>query len=231
MQALVLNWYRFEIALKHEIPNFKPVILFRSKTIEDSKQDYLEFLNLCKNVKPSDFEFLKDYRHPETTSSHSELKKRHSEQSTSHSERSEESLSQGDASPSVQHNTNESLQVQCDNHQVVPPAYDANKEIFENVANFIKKNKITATHLADYVRENFTERNVIITNSKDNKTKKEKTDSETDRLLNSLEDVHNHIRTVFTVQRLTEGWDVLNLYDIVRLYSGRDTNFKAKKAS
>ena len=84
--------------------------------------------------------------------------------------------------------------------------------------------------MAQYIRENFQERNVIITNSKTNKSKKEKTDSETDRLLNSLESPSNHIRAIFTVQRLTEGWDVLNLYDIVRLYTGRDTDFKAKKA-
>jgi type III restriction enzyme len=32
----------------------------------------------------------------------------------------------------------------------------------------------------------------------------------------------NNIRAIFTVKRLTEGWDVLNLYDIVRLYEGRD---------
>ena len=48
-------------------------------------------------------------------------------------------------------------------------------------------------------------------------------------MLNSLEDVHNHIRAVFTVQRLTEGWDVLNLFDIVRLYEGRDMNYKTNK--
>ncbi len=56
------------------------------------------------------------------------------------------------------------------------------------------------------------------------------TDSEIDRLLNSLEDYGNHIRAIFTVQRLTEGWDVLNLYDIVRLYTGRDTDTKTHKA-
>lgn len=56
------------------------------------------------------------------------------------------------------------------------------------------------------------------------------TDSEIDRLLNSLEDYGNHIRAIFTVQRLTEGWDVLNLYDIVRLYTGGDTDTKTHKA-
>ena len=41
-------------------------------------------------------------------------------------------------------------------------------------------------------------------------------------MLNSLEDTENHIRPIFTGKRLTEGWDVLNLFDIVRLYTGRD---------
>ena len=35
--------------------------------------------------------------------------------------------------------------------------------------------------------------------------------------LNTLEDMNNPIRTVFAVAKLTEGWDVLNLYDIVRI--------------
>ena len=182
LQALVLNWYRFEIALKHNIPNFKPVILFRSKTIDESTQAYRDFLELCKNIKASDFNFIKAYsRFLETGGE-------------------------------------------------IPEAYDANKEIFANVLSFMKENQITNSRLADYVRENFTVRNCIITNSETNKTKKEKTTPEIDRLLNSLEDVHNHIRAVFTVQRLTEGWDVLNLFDIVRLYETRDPDTKRKKA-
>ncbi|WGN90357.1 DEAD/DEAH box helicase family protein [Ligilactobacillus faecis] len=35
--------------------------------------------------------------------------------------------------------------------------------------------------------------------------------------LNTLEDINNPLRTVFAVAKLTEGWDVLNLYDIVRI--------------
>ena len=182
LQALVLNWYRYAISLKYDIPNFKPVILFRSKTIDESQEAYFKFLELCKFVRTSDFDFLKSYSRF------------------------------------------------LENGGDIPEAYDANKEIFANVLSFMKENHITNSRLADYVRENFTVRNCIITNSETNKTKKEKTDFEIDRLLNSLEDVHNHIRAVFSVQRLTEGWDVLNLFDIVRLYTGRDTNFKAKKA-
>lgn len=45
-------------------------------------------------------------------------------------------------------------------------------------------------------------------------------------LLNTLEDENNPIRAVFAVQKLNEGWDVLNLFDIVRLYEGWDGNKK-----
>ncbi|HEC1574219.1 TPA: DEAD/DEAH box helicase, partial [Campylobacter upsaliensis] len=36
-------------------------------------------------------------------------------------------------------------------------------------------------------------------------------------LLNTLEDTNNEIRVIFSVDKLNEGWDVLNLFDIVRL--------------
>lgn len=39
--------------------------------------------------------------------------------------------------------------------------------------------------------------------------------------LNSLEDQSNPIRAIFAVDMLNEGWDVLNLFDIVRLYDTR----------
>ena len=40
--------------------------------------------------------------------------------------------------------------------------------------------------------------------------------------LNTLEDRDNEIRVIFAVDKLNEGWDVLNLFDIVRLYDTRD---------
>jgi type III restriction enzyme len=40
--------------------------------------------------------------------------------------------------------------------------------------------------------------------------------------LNNLEARENEIRVVFAVDKLNEGWDVLNLFDIVRLYNTRD---------
>ncbi|MEQ2528907.1 DEAD/DEAH box helicase family protein [Bacillaceae bacterium CLA-AA-H227] len=39
-------------------------------------------------------------------------------------------------------------------------------------------------------------------------------------LLNTLEDSDNPIRTIFSVAKLNEGWDVLNLFDIVRISEG-----------
>ncbi|MED4978016.1 DEAD/DEAH box helicase family protein [Heyndrickxia faecalis] len=39
-------------------------------------------------------------------------------------------------------------------------------------------------------------------------------------LLNTLEEADNPIRTIFAVAKLNEGWDVLNLYDIVRISEG-----------
>jgi len=39
-------------------------------------------------------------------------------------------------------------------------------------------------------------------------------------LLNTLEENNNPIRTIFAVAKLNEGWDVLNLFDIVRISEG-----------
>lgn len=47
-------------------------------------------------------------------------------------------------------------------------------------------------------------------------------EAETQLLLNRLEEPENEIRAVFAVDMLNEGWDVLNLFDIVRLYDTRD---------
>ncbi|WP_394679148.1 DEAD/DEAH box helicase family protein [uncultured Exiguobacterium sp.] len=46
------------------------------------------------------------------------------------------------------------------------------------------------------------------------------------KLLNSLESTENNIRGIFAVAKLNEGWDVLNLYDIVRISEGAPTSKK-----
>jgi len=181
--ALLLNWYRHKIALKFGISNFKPVILFRSKFIEDSKKDFDKFLELIENLKPQDFDFLKNIE--------SNIKEDKEEENK---------------------------------------IYAQGKSRIKELIQFIKTEKINIREIVDYIKYNFSERNCIITNSKDNKaTTKEKTTEGQEKLLNSLEDKNNRIRAIFTVKRLTEGWDVLNLFDIVRLYEGeRDEGYNKK---
>lgn len=45
-------------------------------------------------------------------------------------------------------------------------------------------------------------------------------------LLNSLEDRDNEVRVIFAVDKLNEGWDVLNLFDIVRLKQQKPSKAK-----
>lgn len=103
------------------------------------------------------------------------------------------------------------------------------KEI-NQALKFMQENGFEFAHLANWVKQNYQKHNVIITNSETNKNKTEKTDGETEKLLNNLEAADNPIRAIFTVDRLTEGWDVLNLFDIVRLYEGQNGGGSNKKS-
>ncbi len=47
--------------------------------------------------------------------------------------------------------------------------------------------------------------------------------------LNTLESPANLYRVVFAVAKLTEGWDVLNLYDIVRISNFQNTKGDKKQ--
>ena len=100
-----------------------------------------------------------------------------------------------------------------------------------DIKRYIDENEIALNEVIEYLKYAFCERNCIITNSKTGTKTKEKTDQETERLLNNLEDKSNHITAIFTVKRLTEGWDVLNLYDIVRMYEGQNTGGSNKGKS
>ena len=44
------------------------------------------------------------------------------------------------------------------------------------------------------------------------------------QLLNNLEDPDNPIRAIFAVYKLNEGWDVLNLFDIVKIDEKKKVN-------
>lgn len=80
---------------------------------------------------------------------------------------------------------------------------------------------ITSAEIVKRTQENFKVENCISAN---NDAEKEKNQM----LLNSLEDENNPIRAVFAVNKLDRGWDVLNLFDIVRMYDDRNEESKGK---
>lgn len=80
---------------------------------------------------------------------------------------------------------------------------------------------ISSAEIVKRTQENFKVENCISAN---NDAEKEKNQM----LLNSLEDENNPIRAVFAVNKLDRGWDVLNLFDIVRMYDDRNEESKGK---
>ena len=73
---------------------------------------------------------------------------------------------------------------------------------------------LTTEELIAEIREDFSDEKCISVNSKEEKGNYQ-------LQINSLEDRNNLIRCIFAVDQLNEGWDVLNLFDIVRLYETR----------
>lgn len=91
----------------------------------------------------------------------------------------------------------------------------ATVSIVQKAFSFFDNKNISSSEIAKRIKLNFRFENCISAN---NDVEAEKNQL----LLNTLEDENNPIRAVFAVQKLNEGWDVLNLYDIVRLYETRD---------
>lgn len=97
------------------------------------------------------------------------------------------------------------------------PTMDLAYKYFEN-------KEISFDMLAQELREDFSEEHCVSVND----------DKEADTkqiLLNSLEDISNPYRAIFEVKKLDEGWDVLNLFDIVRLYETRQGGKKVSAAT
>jgi len=81
-------------------------------------------------------------------------------------------------------------------------------------AYFDTKN-ISSSEIVRRIQFNFMQENCICANREEEKERNQ-------MLLNTLEDENNPIRAVFAVNKLDRGWDVLNLFDIVRLYDERN---------
>lgn len=84
---------------------------------------------------------------------------------------------------------------------------------------FLFKRGIDPADLIRELQQDFSVTKSISVNSQDDSEKKQIE-------VNSLEDRDNEIRVIFAVDKLNEGWDVLNLFDIVRLYETRDSGNK-----
>ncbi len=88
-------------------------------------------------------------------------------------------------------------------------------ETLAEANRYFVANGITYDELASELKDDFSAEHCISANDNQDVENKQ-------ILLNSLEDKSNPYRAVFAVDKLNEGWDVLNLFDIVRLYETRD---------
>lgn len=96
-------------------------------------------------------------------------------------------------------------------------------DVLTKAMSYFKEKDGTLEILVNSIKNSFTEETSIIINGKSDNNK------ENQLLVNSLEDLDNPIRIIFTVDMLNEGWDVLNLFDIVRLYDTRQASGKSGK--
>ena len=151
LQAVILSQYRRKIAEKYK-KRLKPVILFKSKTIKESKENYEGFLTKIKKLSSKDIQEI--YSRVKGT-------------------------------------------------------------ILEKAFNYFQKENITFENLIRELQEDFSGEKCMLLDS-------ENVDEEKQLKLNSLESKNNEIKAIFAVNMLNEGWDVLNLFDIVRLYDTRD---------
>jgi type III restriction enzyme len=88
-------------------------------------------------------------------------------------------------------------------------------ETLRRAFQFFKENRILPRDLVEEIKSDFApEKCLTVDEEKDVEQKQ--------LLLNDLENPNNEIRAVFATEKLNEGWDVLNLFDIVRLYNSRD---------
>ncbi len=168
LQAVILNQYRLKVFTKNKL-FIKPVILFKSKTIDESESFFIEFVESIKSLKEKDLEKI-----------FSNAAKYESKQ--------------------------------------IPLGFGKSDGILSKAYKYFQSNNIYLNTLIEELKNDF---NVVKCISVNSKTKTE-LKSEYQVLVNTLEATNNEIRAVFAVDQLNEGWDVLNLFDIVRLYETRD---------
>jgi len=91
-----------------------------------------------------------------------------------------------------------------------------NGNVLRKAFDYFDSHKISYDNLVTELKEDFSEEKCMLLDSNNiNEEKQLK--------LNSLEDKNNEVRAIFAVNMLNEGWVVLNLFNIVRLYDTRDS--------
>lgn len=93
-------------------------------------------------------------------------------------------------------------------------------KILQKAFAFFDAKGVNSNEIVKRLQSNFKPENCLSAN--DNELEKNQI------LLNTLEDENNPIRAIFAVQKLNEGWDVLNLFDIVRMYEKRNEEKNGK---
>lgn len=88
--------------------------------------------------------------------------------------------------------------------------------ILKKAFEFFDENKIKLSDIINEIKIEFSIDRLVEVNSNEESEQKQ-------ILVNTLEEDNNEVRVVFAVDKLNEGWDVLNLFDIVRLYGTRDS--------
>ena len=165
LQAVLLSQYRRKLFEKHK-KVVKPVILFKSKTINESKLFFDEFVLGIKKLSVDNLMHIK--------------------------------------------------QLNDYNTEAYKTLFDKGGELsLATLFKHLDNNGISLDNFIIELKEDFSVDKLISVNSKDESKEKQ-------LAVNSLEDENNEYRVIFAVDKLNEGWDVLNLYDIVRLYNTRD---------
>lgn len=98
-----------------------------------------------------------------------------------------------------------------------------NVDVLTSAIDYFEQKDSSLNLLIQSLKTSFSKNTAIIMNGASDNNK------EKQLLVNSLEDLSNPVRIIFAVDMLNEGWDVLNLFDIVRLYDSRQSSGKAGK--
>ncbi|MDU7496809.1 DEAD/DEAH box helicase family protein [Sneathia sanguinegens] len=98
------------------------------------------------------------------------------------------------------------------NAKEINSLYDSGINELNKALDYFKEKDSSLMLLINSLKEGFSKDKSIIMNGSNDNTKEQQLQ------INSLEDKDNPIRFIFAVDMLNEGWDVLNLFDIVRLY-------------